>query len=257
VSQGGPEASYLSSLRSRLHGLLRRDLVGVYVGGSYALGDYRREASDLDLAAVVTTRLSRELRQQVVERLRHESLPCPARGLELVVYRLQTARSGSVTADFELNLNSGLGLPMRVERRPAAGEGHWFPIDRSMLSQAGIALLGPPAGEVFSWISPPALAPILVDSLHWHRAHLERPSDAVLNACRSLRFATEGRWSSKPAAGRWAVERGLAPRELVERACAARRRLPTDPARHPPDAHAPDLAEIERFLAKAQSRLLA
>jgi hypothetical protein len=243
VSQGGPEASYLSSLRSRLHGLLGRNLVGVYVGGSYALGDYRRQASDLDLAAVVTTRLSRKLRQQVVERVRHESLPCPARGLELVIYRRETACSGSVTADLELNLNSGSQLPMRVDSRAAAGEGHWFPIDRSMLAQAGIALFGPPASEVFSWISPQALAPVLIDSLRWHRAHLERPSDAVLNACRSLRFATEGRWSSKRAAGRWAIDGGSAPRELVERACAGW--LGSDPA------------QVVDFLAEVESRLTA
>ncbi len=179
--------------------------------------------------------LSDELRQRVVERLRHEALPCPALGLELVVYRRETACSGTVTSDFELNLNTGSRLPMRVDSRAAPGESHWFPIDRSMLAQSGVALLGPPAGEVFGPISPEALTPILVDSLRWHRAHLDRPSDAVLNACRSLRFAIEGRWSSKLAAGRWAVERGLAPRELVERASAARRRRSADPARHPAD----------------------
>jgi hypothetical protein len=241
VSQGDLEALYLSSLRSRLQGLLGRDLVGFYVGGSYALGDYRRAASDLDLAAVVTTRLSRAVRQQVVERLRHESLPCPAQGLELVIYRRETARSGSVTSDFELNLNTGSQLPLQIDSRAAPGEGHWFPIDRSMLAQSGVALLGPPAGEVFRPISPDALTPILVDSLRWHRAHLDRPSDAVLNACRSLRFATEGGWSSKPTAGRWAVDGGLAPRELVDRAFAGR--LGTDPAR------------VVDFLAEVESRL--
>jgi aminoglycoside adenylyltransferase-like protein/nucleotidyltransferase-like protein len=241
VSQGDPEALYLSSLRSRLQGLLGRDLVGVYVGGSFALGDYRRQASDLDLTAVVSAPLSDELRQQVVERLRHESLRCPARGLELVIYRRETASSGSITADFELNLNTGSQLPLRIDSRAAPGEGHWFPIDRSMLSQAGIPLFGPPAGEIFSWISPQALAPILVESLRWHRAHLDRPSDAVLNACRSLRFTIEGRWSSKPTGGRWAVDAGLAPRELVDRACAGR--LGTDPA------------QVVDFLAEVESRL--
>jgi aminoglycoside adenylyltransferase-like protein/nucleotidyltransferase-like protein len=258
LSPADLEASYLSTLCSRLQGLLGHDLVGVYVGGSYALGDYRREGSDLDLAAVVSAPLSLALRQQVVERLRHESLPCPARGLELVIYQHETARAGSVSADFELNLNTGSELPMRVDSQAAAGEGHWFPVDRSILAQAGIALFGPPAGEVFSWISQKALAPVLADSLRWHRSHPDHRGDAVLNACRSMRFATEGRWSSKLAAGRWAVEHGKAPRELVERASAARRPPSAGPALHPGDtAPAPDLSEVERFLAQAQSRLLA
>jgi hypothetical protein len=250
-----PEVSYLQSACSRLHELLSDDLVGVYAGGSYALGDYRREASDLDLAAVVSAPLSDERRQGLVARLRHESLPCPARGLELVVYRRETALSGSVAADFELNLNSGSRMPVRVESRAAPGETHWFAIDRSILAQAGIALLGPPAGEAFAPITPRALAPILVDSIRWHRAHPEHGADAVLNACRSIRFAAEDRWSSKTAAGRWAVRRGLAPSALVDRACAARQPRPPKPSADP--APAPEPEEVERFLTSAEGRLRA
>jgi Nucleotidyltransferase domain/Domain of unknown function (DUF4111) len=254
-----PEASYVSSVTSCLQDLLGPDLAGVYVGGSYALGDYRRGHSDLDVAAVVESPMSARLQELAVERLLSEAARCPTRGLELVIYRLATARSGSVEPEFELNLNAGPKMQLRVEHETAAGEGHWFPIDRSMLAQAGIALLGPPAGEVFSPIAPEALVPLLVDSIRWHRAHPQRPSDSVLNACRSLRFATEGTWSSKPTAGRWAVDRGLAPTELVERACAARGSPPVDPDRHAADTAplAPDPAAVEKFLAEVESHLLA
>jgi hypothetical protein len=43
----------------------------------------------------------------------------------------------------------------------------------------------------------------------------------VLNACRALRFAQEGVWSSKPQAGRWAIEHGLAEPEPLRDALAA------------------------------------
>ncbi len=239
-----PESSYLSSVASCLQDLFGSELVGVYVGGSYALGDYRRGQSDLDLAAVVRSRMPARLRELAVERLLPEAARCPTRGLELVIYRLATARSGSVEADFELNVNAGPAMPVRVEHGGAApGQGHWFPIDRSMLAQAGIPLLGPPVGEVFSPIAPEALTPVLVDSIRWHRAHPEHPSDSVLNACRSLRFATEGRWSSKPAAGRWAVDRGLAPPELVRRACAGEL--------------GSSLTPVDEFLAEVESALSA
>jgi hypothetical protein len=58
--------------------------------------------------------------------------------------------------------------------------------------------------------------------VRWHREQDATTGNAVLNACRSLRFAEEGRWSSKPAAGRWAAERGLAPDALVAQALTAR-----------------------------------
>ncbi len=45
---------------------------------------------------------------------------------------------------------------------------------------------------------------------------------AVLNACRALRYATDGRWSSKVDAGRWALER-VDDHPLIAEAFAARR----------------------------------
>lgn len=54
------------------------------------------------------------------------------------------------------------------------------------------------------------------------RAGVARADDAVLNACRALRFAEEGRWSSKQDAGVWARDR-LADGALAADALAARR----------------------------------
>jgi streptomycin 3"-adenylyltransferase len=153
-------------------------------------------------------------------------------------------RSGAPTPDFELNLNTGAATPLHVDRDVREVAGHWFSIDRSVLAQAGIALRGPPAHEVFTPIPRRALAPVLVDSVRWYRRAGGEPGDAVLNACRALRFATEGRWSSKPEAGRWAVQRGQAPSDLVVSACAAR----TRPASLEP-------REVARFLETVESRL--
>jgi hypothetical protein len=240
------ESNYLASVCERLRGVLAPDLVGVYAGGSWALGDYLPGRSDLDLAVVVRRSLSAEAPGELAARLRHESLPCPARLLELVVYLEDTARSASAGADFELNLNTGAATPMAVQTK-GASDGvaeHWFPIDRSMLSQAGIALRGPPAEEVFAPIPPPELLPVVADSVRWHRDHLDEPGNAVLNACRALRYADDGRWCSKPAAARWAIARGLAPDDLVTQAIRARAR-----------GSALDPSRVAGFLQSAESRL--
>jgi hypothetical protein len=194
----------------------------------------------------VESPLTPETAEAVVAGLRHEALACPARCLELVVYRRETARSGSAAPDFELNLNTGEGIPLLVQSRGDAGAigSHWFAIDRSILAQAGIVLLGPPAGEVFAPIPLRNLLPVVGASVRWHREHATEPSDAVLNACRALRYAAEARWSSKPTAGRWAVEHRLVPADLVTRALAAR----TEGR----PLHAPD---VDTFLDAAETRL--
>jgi hypothetical protein len=210
---------YLAEVAARLRAIFGAELVGVYVGGSYALGDYAEGRSDVDVAAVAQLPTSRGRKDAVVAALRHESLPCPARGLEFVLYDATAAGTPSTDAAFDLNLNTGARMDFRVDYDPSAIEAHWFPIDRTILAQHGVALAGPPASDVFAPLPREDVLPILRESLRWHELGAAS-DDAVLNACRAWRYAADGTWSSKPAAGAWALERGAG--DVVADALAAR-----------------------------------
>ena len=112
-------AAYLDELVARVRRAAAAELVGAYAGGSYALGAYAPGRSDLDVAVVVRDAASRALKEGLVAALRHEVLPCPARGLELVVYREAVVRAPALDALFELNLNTGAvdALPRRLSRQ--------------------------------------------------------------------------------------------------------------------------------------------
>lgn len=227
---------YLAELTRRLGGVLGDALRGVYAGGSYALGAYEPGRSDIDVTAVAAGALSPAAKQAIVDRLRHESLPCPARGLELVVYPLATTRGGGGEPGFELNLNTGADMTFRVDEEPGEIEGFWFAIDRAILREHGVALAGPPPAELFAPIPRAALLPLLRESIDWHRdSEVPLGTDVVLNTCRALRFATEGTWSHKREAGAWA-----AGDPVVDAALAGR---PVD------------RAEVTRFLDAAAARL--
>lgn len=223
-----PERVYLDELAARLRKLLGRELVGIYAGGSYALGGYERGRSDLDVAAVVRRPLAEGAAAAVVASLRHEALACPARKLELVLYGAAAAQSDSVDADFELNLNTGANEPLRAETVPRPGEAHWFAIDRSILAGRGVTVLGPPARTVFA--SPPRgeLLPLLAQILRWYLREAPESEDGVLNAGRSLRFARDGVWTSKPEMRSWAAEAledSGTKRDVLRRAIADLERL--------------------------------
>ncbi len=213
-------AAYERELVDRLRRTLGAELVGVYAGGSLALGDYEHGRSDVDVAAVVRGPLEHERKRAVVAAVRHEALPCPARGLELVVYSAAAVRTTGAEANFELNLNGGAAMAFRADLAPG-DERHWFALDRSVLAQHGIALLGPPANEIFTPVPREGLLAVLGEGLTWWRAAAPASPDAVLNACRSLHFAGTNRWASKRRAAEWAVERGWGP-ALVGQAIAAR-----------------------------------
>lgn len=217
-------AAYHAELVARLRALLGEELVGVYTGGSWSLGDFEPDRSDLDAAAVSRASLPAAVKRDVVEALRHESLPVPARGLELVLYSEAAVRVPTVEAAFELNLNTGAGMALRADFEPDPLERHWFPIDRAILAEHGVALHGPPAGEVFAPLPRELLLPVVRESLEWHlRRGVTGCDDTVLNACRALRYFREGTWSSKREGGAWALEL-VDDRALVEDALASRTR---------------------------------
>lgn len=199
------ERAYLAELVEKLQEILGASLVGVYAGGSWALGGYEPPDSDLDVAVVIREPLSDDGADRLVAAFRHEAFPCPARGLELVVYTRESAASATTDPDFELNLNTGARLTSRADREPQPGERHWFAVDRSVLAAHGIALLGPPAAEVFAQIAADDLRPVLVDVLRWYEREAPESDDAILNAGRSLRFVHEGVWLPKPALRAWAA----------------------------------------------------
>jgi predicted nucleotidyltransferase len=219
------ERGYLDEVMRRLHDVLGENLIGVYAGGSYALGGYERGRSDLDVAAVVRHALAEGVVAQIVAAVRHEALPVPARKLELVAYRLADARATGVEPRFELNLNTG-PEEFRADPRPQPGEGHWFAIDRSVLAQSGIALFGPPAAEVFASPSRTDLRPVLADVLRWYLAKEPESVAAALNAGRALRYAREGIWVGKPAVREWAEAQPGSGREILGRAIAELERAP-------------------------------
>ncbi|PZG02136.1 nucleotidyltransferase domain-containing protein [Micromonospora deserti] len=245
---------YLADLAGAARAVLGDDLVGAYAAGSVGLDAYQPGRSDVDVALVCAEALDIEVRRQLVARLRHEALPCPARGLELVVYRRAVAGSGTPEPGFEVELNTGRRMPFRATLaaadRPVADGLFWYGLDRSILHQCGHALLGPPAAEMFADLSPADLRRLLLDALRWWLALPAPPGDepapgaedAVLGACRSLVKVRHGVWLSKTAAGRRLVADGW-PAELIGRAIAAR-------AGGPPPSGAEARAFQRRVLAE-------
>ena len=224
--------AYDAELVRRVSAILGDALVGVYVAGSGALGDYVDGRSDLDRIAVAASAPADGAKQALVAALRHEALPCPARGLELVLYARAAVARPERGAGYELNLNTGRAMPFHVSFDPREDPPHWFLLDRAITRERGRALVGPPPAEVFAPLPRAWIVEALLESLRWHGEQLDVAGEnAVLNACRSWRFAEEGDWVSKREAAEWARGRGRDP-GLIDAALAVRggRGLPLDRA---------------------------
>jgi streptomycin 3"-adenylyltransferase len=202
---------YLADLARRFEEVLGESLVGVYLHGSLALGDFSPARSDVDVVAVVGRPLSPREKETIAEIAR--SYP----GLELHVVR-ESALAPIEAPPFELHVGSG---------KVVDGSGHPgdtdLPMHYAVLHEHGRALAGPPPATIFPSVPRALLLRSLAAELLWAEEHAS-PSYQVLNACRALRFLEEDVLCSKLEGAEWARARGLQP-ALVDAAVRYRRGL--------------------------------
>ena len=225
---------YLEELTGRLSGALADSLLGVYVGGSLALGGYQQGTSDIDVAAVVRHAVPASSKARVIEGLRHRSLPCPARGVEFVLYWQPELRRRPEQPGFELELNDGAHMPFaahtRSDQRSVDAGDFWYGLDIAILHQSGVAVHGPPASDVFPPVPRAEVLALLDRSLDWHlRQASTAGANARANALRSLYFVRHGWWVSKQTA---VAELGTAPLDDDDLLARVRREV-VDAARRP------------------------
>jgi predicted nucleotidyltransferase len=199
--------TYLEALDARVRGELGPSLVAVALVGSAGAGWYEPGVSDIDVAVVVKRALDEPSARSLAARLSHSELPCPARKLELVVYRRDLLAKPKWPLPFELNLNTGEGTADHVGLDASAEAAHWFLLDLAIARERSTPLSGPPLHALLGEIPRPAVLEALGSALDWY--DLEEPDHAasILAACRAWHYAEEGEWASKREAAEWAAER--------------------------------------------------
>ncbi|MGW0177908.1 aminoglycoside adenylyltransferase domain-containing protein [Nocardia sp. NPDC003345] len=194
---------HLGALVARTTEVYGRYTVGVYAVGSLALGDYRHGRSDIDIAVIVSPEASGESARELARVLTHPVLPCPAAGLELVVYDADFAATPSPRAGYLLNLNTGADLPSVADFDAGRAADFWFVLDRAVAHRCGLALTGPPVRNVLAAPRPEHVLAAIADSVREHATGPGHLADnRVLNGCRAVVFCRTGRWTAKRAAGR-------------------------------------------------------
>jgi hypothetical protein len=212
----------LTAATGRVVHTLNQQLVGLYTTGSLALGSYYHGRSDIDLMAV-TDPIDDSTVADLATALDHRVLPCPASGLEFVLYPRATVTTAEPVAGYLLNLNTGAQLPAKVNRNPVDDQAFWYVIDRSIAYQAGRALYGPSPRQVLRPMAFERLVPVVIDSVVSARTSpsTDLLDNAVLNGCRALRFATDRVWLAKLPAARRTVAELPAYRDLINSAIQA------------------------------------
>jgi hypothetical protein len=206
-----------------LQRLLGKKIVGLYLSGSLAYGDFARERSDIDLQAVVRSPLTEdELR--AVEQLHQEiERTCPewAERIECSYVPLELMRELTPPA----TSRPWWGFGNLYADAPAGNE--WI-INHYLLSKHGIALEGPDFNQLIPPIDIRSVrqasardlfqewVPKIVDSAWLSNSHYQ--SYLVLNLCRILHTVIHGHPGSKTVAAQWAKATYPLWKSLIEEA---------------------------------------
>lgn len=214
-------AAFGSDVAAVLATNLGDELVGAYFIGSLALDGFVENESDIDIVAVCRERLTQERRGVLATQLAATTARCPARGLELTLYRLEVAADPADT-DFEVNVNGGPRMDASVRLSRGDHPSFWWVLDRAIAHRFAVPIAGPRGGEVFADVPRHALLDAMTESMRWHRQHERATLYSVLNASRAWHFAVEGRLVSKLDGAAWAKRRWRKP-SVIDAAVALRR----------------------------------
>ncbi|MCZ6745778.1 MAG: hypothetical protein O7F11_08310 [Acidobacteria bacterium] len=184
---------------------LGKNLMGVVTTGSLALDDFTPERSDIDLIAVCRRPLSPAERRDLPARIDDEVLPCPATGLDLIVFTRQQVSCLPRPMSFELAVTTGARWGLDVV---SAAMDEEMLLDLEIARRHGRALHGPEPVALLKEVPAERLRVALLVALTWQRDHLFNPrhdprgTEGVLAACRALHWLDNGNLVAKTVAGR-------------------------------------------------------
>jgi hypothetical protein len=215
-----PPPAVVVSFAERLTGLVDRAsgrrVRGAYLHGSAVLGGWRPDRSDVDALFVTEADLPPAIVTAVAQTLAAAAADCPGTGLECSVVTAGQARRPAAPWPFVLHVHASADAARVVRGDGPAGDEDLL-MHYVVCRVAGWAVHGPPPQETIGAIPRPVILSYLADELAWGLENASEPY-AVLNACRALAFAADGKIVSKIAGGRIALSRGLGPPAIVRRA---------------------------------------
>ena len=208
---GGPGlASFLALAVSSWRSALGRNLAGVYVHGSLSTGVFNPRTSDIDVLATTRTLTDEPANERILEV--HRAMQGWgddrwADSLDAMFVPAKALKMPRVPPLAVLELHPDEGFKVQ----PLGPD---FMIQKRILRQHGITLLGPKIAKIVSPVTTGELREAQIGTLReWWQPQLEYPGQflrrayqayAVLTMCRALCLLATGDVVTKPEAAAWA-----------------------------------------------------
>ena len=199
----------LDTIRADFTRILGGKLTGLYLHGSIAFGCFRREVSDVDFLAVVSSPLTLSEKVSIIRAIIALTPEAPPKGIEMSVVTEAVCRNFVYPTPYELHFSN-----FHLERYLSDLEGYCQMLQGNdpdlaahfaVTYAVGQTLCGKPIDEVFA----PVPRDALLSSIRADVAEAdmdENPVYFTLNLCRVLACQEQGLLLSKRGGGEWGLE---------------------------------------------------
>lgn len=245
----------LTLLKHDYVAVLGANLVGIYLHGSYVLGSYNDQVSDLDYVVVIKHPLTIADKRNLMTRTLADLWPlAPAKGLEFHVLLVADTQHFSQPLPFDFHFSTAHYAEYQEDPTTYLKTMHGVDPDLAahltILTAAGQVLIGPAIKQVFAPV-PPAdyWASLVFDIANAPTMILQQPMYTILTLCRVWAYQQAGLILSKADGGKWALAYLSAPNQaLVRQALAAYQRSESSSAAY-------DDSQLTAFATMMLSRL--
>ncbi len=233
--------------------IIGKELVGVYLHGSLAMGGFNPARSDIDLIVATNEKLDAEIKRELVRfLLQHSTKPFPIEVSSLTLSQLNKWKHPSLY-DFHYSefwretyteeLKAGTAIYLNDDEKSDAD----LAAHIQVINHRGICLAGQPVQAVFPNVShSDYLASILVDFSECLENIHQDPVYCVLNSIRVYWYVLKGSVQSKQEAGTWGQSALPAEFRPLIRAVAEAYAIGSKQAIFPDD----DLDKLKNYLEK-------
>lgn len=191
--------------------IIGRQLTGIYLHGSMAMGCFHPQKSDIDLIIIIEREITDTQKMEFMKHVVRLNEQAPEKGLELSIVQRKYCNPFLYPTPYELHFS-----PMHLQWFQKApqdyvknmnGEDKDLAAHFAIIQQYGIVLYGEEIEIVFAAVpKKDYIDSICLDIENVQEDILEQPVYTILNLCRVLAFLTEELYLSKKEGGLWGIK---------------------------------------------------
>lgn len=209
----------LDKIAFEYQGILRDNLVGIYVHGSIAFRCFNPLKSDIDFIVVVDKPPTIEEKEALIKILLDLSADTPPKGFEMSIVLSSVCKNFIYPTPFELHYSIAHLQRCKDDLREYCTSMNGIDKDLAahftVINNTGYTLIGKQIPEVFGAVPKgDYLDSIKADVENSEEEVLENPVYIILNLCRVLAYKSGGLVLSKEQGGLWGIDN--LPKQYIE-----------------------------------------